>query len=108
MSYVMQPLMQHIKEQPVKWRVAPSEYDRLKKDWIKKYGYAHGFDEFFNENFILLTEKEIKIRNERIKRREEVLARKTELLKEYKALGREIDELTKESNLLLKQINWED
>lgn len=108
MSYVMQPLMQHIKEQPVKWRVAPSEYDRLKKDWIKKYGNTKGFDEFFNNNFIKLSDTEIELRNERIKRREEVLARKTELLKEYKALGREIDELTKESNLLLKQINWDD
>ena len=108
MSDVMQPLMQHILDSMTKWRVAPSEYDRLREDWIKTYGDTFGFEEFFNANFIKLSKTEIEIRNERIKRRKQVLARKAELIKEYETLAREIDDLTKESELLLKQINWEE
>lgn len=104
----MQPLMQHIVDSMDKWRVNSSEYDRLKEDWIKTYGYEQGFDEFFNANFIILSDREIEIRNERIERRKQVLAKKAELLTEYEKLGKEIEKLSRESTLLLKQINWED
>lgn len=108
MNEVMQPLKEHIIGSSDKWRVVPCEYDRMKKDWVDEHGTSTGFDDYFHENFIILTDTEIKIRNERIARRKEILSKKSELLKEYEAIGSEIEKLNEESILLLKQINWEE
>lgn len=108
MTSCIQPLMDHIIESDEKWRVIPEEYDNQKRDWIKRGGDIEKFDEYFNANFIILTEDEIKLREERIQKRDLLLQERKELFKQKETIEHRLQEMDKESKDLLRKINWED
>lgn len=107
---VMQPLMEVIEDSTnEKWRVAPSEYDNLKDYYARAHdGSLQGYDDWFNNHFIILTSEEIQHREELISKRAEINKRIHELRSEKSRINSELESLIVESSLLLKQINWED
>lgn len=107
-SPVMQPLMEVIENSYEKWRVAPSEYDNLKKYYARVHdGSLQGYDDWFNNQFIILTSEEIQHREELISKREEINKRIRKLRSKKAEIETELGLLIDESALLLKQINFE-
>ena len=107
---VMQPLMEVIEDSTnEKWRVAPSEYDNLKDYYARAHdGSLQGYDDWFNNQFIILTSEEIQHREELISKRKEIKKRIRQLRSKKAEIETELESLIDESALLLKQINWED
>lgn len=109
-SQVMQPLMEVIEDSTNgKWRVVPSEYDRLKDYYAQRHdGSLQGYAEWFDYHFIILSPEEIQHRENLISKRAEINKRIQELRSEKSKIDSELESLIVESSLLLKQINWED
>ena len=114
-SSVMEPLMAHIENSSNKWPCVPSEYENLKEYYSCSHNNSlEGYDEWFNNNFRVLTHEEIQLREERIQEREDILKEIRELHNKLNTIEKRksdinarLNVLKERSDNLLDLINFE-
>ena len=98
---VIVPLMHHIENSSNKWPCVPSEYENLKEYYSCSHSNSlEGYDEWFNNNFRVLTSEEIQLREERIQKREDILKEIRELNTKLNTIEKRKSDITTRLNVL--------